>query len=222
LYFTSKQLNTLAQKKQYKLRFIFPIISLLQNNSQYKNPKFIRYMQYALIYINSALFLNVFIYLFYKEGLSGEMLYLVVLPMIVTSLVNGPLLGGAFNHAKRQLQSGRGQSDSRENRTRNLERANKLATIIFGLICFVNIVGQVILTKVGDMTKAPLDKQKVEFTQGKWLTCYIMILILDTIADMFMAILCFLAKRMGGKKETSRILKFAARRGFAECETKTA
>merc|ERR1711959_505312 len=74
------------KRDKYKIQYVFPVLSIACNKSKV-NPRYMRILQFSLILLNAALFLNAFIFLYYSEGLSGESLYLIGIPWLLTCAV---------------------------------------------------------------------------------------------------------------------------------------
>lgn len=58
-------------------------MSIILNDSK-TNPRYMRILQFGLNLMNTSLFLNLFIYLYYAEGLEGKLVYMIILPWILT------------------------------------------------------------------------------------------------------------------------------------------
>jgi len=168
------------KRDKYKIQYVFPVLSIACNKSKV-NPRYMRILQFSLILMNASLFLNAFIYLYHSEGLSGETLYLIGFPWLLTCAVSY-IIGLMFQQSKKMIKL---------DMVTNFKKSLSFAITTYVVLVAINLGVQFFLISHGSRTADALNKTGTLITFSQWLGYYGAILLLDTAADGALCLLLY-------------------------------
>lgn len=196
----SGQLKRRKQRKfgeELKIRNVMKWVSLLCNDSK-SNPKWMRWMLFSLFFLNSALFLNLFIYLKYSQNWSGIFLWLVALPWLTTAAMQG-CLGIVFERLKAQIKK---QGNSKTSQKAAFGRA----MLFYMVYVVVNVICHVYIVHWEGRITGELMKDNVQFTQERWAMKWLEIFVVDSVFDACLCGLIYMVNVLGCKKFKRKIM----------------